>query len=99
MTEKKPAVVMTASGRVKEHPFGADIREILDAIFNEHQRAGSDWDRPTKLFIGGDCIVASGLCDIAWEYGRFSQKKMDEMDEALDGWIAQRFGCKERISA
>ena len=94
MNEKKPAVVMTASGRVKEFPAGTDIREILEAVYSEHQSAGSGWDRPSKLFMGGECILTTGLADIAWEYGKFQRAKEDEVDAALEGWIEQRFSCK-----
>jgi hypothetical protein len=94
MSERKPTFVMTATGRAKEHPPGTDIREVLEAVYNEHQRAGSDWDRPEKLFIGGECIVPAGLTDIAWEYGKFQQAKEHEVDVALEEWIKQRFERK-----
>ncbi|HZZ82027.1 MAG TPA: hypothetical protein VFE62_26240 [Gemmataceae bacterium] len=91
MTEKKPAVIMTASGRVKEFGAGTDIREILETVSNEQQTAGSNWDRPTKLFIGGECVVDKGLTDIAWDYGKFWRAKEDELYEALDQWIQRGF--------
>lgn len=94
MTEKKVPVVITASGRVKEYPAGADIQEVLESVYHDHQTAGSGWDRPTKLFIGGECVVESGLADVAWEFGKFREKKDDEVWTALTDWIEQRFGRK-----
>lgn len=94
MTERKPTVVMKATGRVKEYPPGTDMREILEDTYNEHQRAGGDWDRPVKLFVGGECIIDAGLADIAWEYGKFARAKDDEVEAALEEWIEQRFGRK-----
>ena len=92
MSERKPAVVMTALGRAKDHPAGADIREILESIYCEHQHAGIDWDRPEKLFIGGELVVASGLADIAWEYNKFQRAKEEELDAELSEWIRRKFG-------
>jgi hypothetical protein len=94
MTERKPAVVMTTSGRVKEYANGADEREILNDIYHNHQTAGSGWDRPERLFVGGECVVASGLTDMAWEYGKFQRAKEEELDAALDDWIERRFRRK-----
>ncbi len=93
-SERKVTVVMTASGRAKEHPAGADLREVLNAVYCEHMTAGSGWDRPTKLFVAGECVVADGLADIAWDYGKFQRQKEDEVEAALDEWVEQRFGRK-----
>lgn len=92
MSEKKPVVVMTTSGRAKEHPPGTTIQEVLAAIYREYLPPGSDWDRPAKLFIGGECIVSSELADIAFEYGCFQEEKYEELDAAMEEWVQKRFG-------
>jgi hypothetical protein len=99
MSEKKPVVVMTATGRAKEFAAGSTIREVLESIRGEYMRAGSGWDRPTRLFIGGECVVSDKLADIAWDYGEFYDKKCDEMDAALDAWIKQRVGGQPESEA
>ena len=92
MTENKVSVTMTATGRVMQYPPGTNIREILEEIHQMHQRAGSDWDRPTKLFVAGECIVAAKLTDIAWEYGEYRRRQEDMVEGLLDEWVSKRFG-------
>ena len=100
MSKEKPIpVTMTATGRVKEYSAGTDIQAVLESVYAEHQSAGSNWDRPEQLFIGGKCVVPTGLTDLAWEYGKFLRQKGDELDAALGDWVDQHFNRRAAESA
>ena len=86
MKDSKVYVVMTSSGCVKQYGAVDTIQEVLEEVYQEFTRAGSNWDRPTKLFIDGKCVIESGLADIAWDYGKFREAKDDEAFAACEAW-------------
>lgn len=94
MKDGKVFVVMTASGKVKEYMGIDTIREVLESVYNEHMTAGSNWDRPDRLFIDGKCVVEKDVTGVAWDYGKFWREQEDELEAALDGWVQARFSRK-----
>lgn len=88
-------VVINRSGRVwNGRPGVMTWFSILDAIHVEFMSAGGEWDRPDKLLVNGEMVVASGLADIAWEYGeklkiaRFAAQDKVNADFSPD-WYAK----------
>lgn len=71
-------VVLTASGRVWSTRASPAYHSILDAIYVEYMSAGGNWDRPDILIHNGKVVVAKGLANIAWDYGKaFIQARME----------------------
>lgn len=95
MTEKKAVYIVTMKGRAIPKPDGSTPHEILHEIACQFNNEGSQWDRPSSLWIDGKCVIKSGLADLAWNFGRFCRKAEDDLDRAIDDWINQHLFVTE----
>ena len=76
MNKDKVYVVFRKSGRVMDFRSGTGTHSesksvylsILEEVAREQMSGGSDYDRPDKLFLNGECVVPERLSDLAWNY-------------------------------
>jgi hypothetical protein len=62
--------IIRQSGRSENVRDGHTYWDVLSTIYNEFQGAGGNWDRPKMLLLNAEVVVADGLANAAWEYGK-----------------------------
>jgi hypothetical protein len=90
---KKIYVVMRRSGAIMrfrdglsgdQTSHGGPYTFILDAIANELNSAGGEYDAPDKLFLNGKVVVESALATKAWEYQRDAVAAREQARRAVN---------------
>jgi hypothetical protein len=71
-------VIVTRAGRAINCTDGHCYWKILEEIYQEYQCAGVNWDMPNMLLLDGKVVVASGLDDLAWNYGRAKSERVQK---------------------
>jgi hypothetical protein len=59
-TKPRIWVAMRYSGEAISFPPHQTIWQVLDSLYNEYTSAGSNWSRPTKLFLNGELLDFGG---------------------------------------
>ncbi|EQA97250.1 hypothetical protein [Sphingobium sp. HDIP04] len=76
-------VIVTRSGRAENCKDGSTYWSILSDVYARYQSAGGNWDRPNMLLLNGKIVIASGLADKAWDYGRAKFERTAQTVAAL----------------